>query len=332
MNSTSKSTVSSECRFAIAVRGVVQGVGFRPFVYSAACDRGLAAGCNEADMVRIARRASWRAGGVRRCDSPLSPPQGRIDGVEIAEIEIEESSGFEICTSEGTSAPRPTIPADLATCDECLAEIRDPSQRRYNYPFTNCTRCGPRWSIIERLPYDRPRTSMAGFAMCPDCQAEYDDPADRRFHAQPIACPRCGPKLQLLDSEGRETAAGPGRVRCYCANALGRQDCGPEGTRRIPIVGGCYEPRGRRPIARAETAARSAVCGDVCDVGGRAAVLLRFGRRSPRALLASIADRAVKADAKIVKPQEAVNQQSQISHLKSQMHSPASPLAIRISE
>ena len=209
MNSPSKPTASVS-RFAITVRGVVQGVGFRPFVYNAARDRGLAGWVrNEADMVRIEVQGDPAAleafvDAIRH--SP--PPQARVDVVEVEEIAIQDFSEFEICTSEGTSAPRPTIPADLATCDECLAEIRDPSQRRYNYPFTNCTRCGPRWSIIERLPYDRPRTSMAGFAMCPDCQAEYDNPADRRFHAQPIACPRCGPMLQLLDSDGRETAAG----------------------------------------------------------------------------------------------------------------------------
>jgi hydrogenase maturation protein HypF len=115
---------------------------------------------------------------------------------------------FQILASTEAAAPRPTIPADLATCPECLAEIREPAQRRYNYPFTNCTNCGPRWSIIERLPYDRPRTSMAGFVMCEECRAEYENPADRRFHAQPIACPRCGPKLQLLDHTGREIATG----------------------------------------------------------------------------------------------------------------------------
>jgi hydrogenase maturation protein HypF len=98
------------------------------------------------------------------------------------------------------------IPADLATCAECLGEIQSARQRRYRYPFTNCTNCGPRWSIIEALPYDRPRTSMAAFRMCPDCRAEYGDPTDRRFHAQPIACPKCGPQLQLLDSHGAETA------------------------------------------------------------------------------------------------------------------------------
>ena len=211
MTSPSKPAPSISRRLAIAVRGVVQGVGFRPFVYNAACDRGLVGWvCNDAGMVRIEVQGEPAAiddfvDAIRHA----APPQASVDAVEIEEIGvIEDAVGFQIRASEGTSAPRPTIPADLATCDECLAEIRDPAQRRYNYPFTNCTRCGPRWSIIERLPYDRPRTSMAGFAMCPECQAEYDNPADRRFHAQPIACPRCGPTLQLLDSEGRETSAG----------------------------------------------------------------------------------------------------------------------------
>jgi len=196
---------------AITVRGVVQGVGFRPFVYNAARARGLAGWVrNEADMVRIEAQGDPAAleafvDAIRHA----APPQARVEAVEVQDICVsDEAAAFQIHTSEGTSAPRPTIPADLATCEECLAEIRDPSQRRYNYPFTNCTRCGPRWSIIERLPYDRPCTSMAGFAMCPECQAEYDNPADRRFHAQPIACPRCGPTLQLLDPEGRETANG----------------------------------------------------------------------------------------------------------------------------
>ena len=210
MNSPSKPAAPVSRRLAITVRGVVQGVGFRPFVYNAARDRGLAGWVrNEVDRVRIEAQGDPAAlqafvAAIRHA----APPQARVDAVEVEEIETGDFSEFEIQISEGTSAPRPTIPADLATCDECLAEIRDPAQRRYHYPFTNCTRCGPRWSIIERLPYDRPRTSMAGFAMCPDCQAEYDNPADRRFHAQPIACPRCGPMLQLLDADGRETAAG----------------------------------------------------------------------------------------------------------------------------
>ncbi len=243
---TSKPTVR---RVAISVRGVVQGVGFRPFVYNAARAEALSGWIrNEAGTVRIevqGDRAAVNAFLDVLRNSP--PPQARIDAVEIKEIsplplgegpgvraysgappspppnplpegegtkeisslpEGEGTSAFEIRKSEGDSPPRPTIPADLATCRECLAEIFDPSERRCNYPFTNCTNCGPRWSIIERLPYDRRWTSMASFEMCPACRAEYDDPADRRFHAQPIACPRCGPTLQLLDNQGRELAVG----------------------------------------------------------------------------------------------------------------------------
>ncbi len=201
-------------RVAISVRGVVQGVGFRPFVYNAARAERLSGWIrNEAGTVRI--EVQGEPGAVNAFLDVLRnspPPQARIDAVEIEEIsplpEGEGTSAFEIRKSEGNSPPRPTIPADLATCRECLAEIFDPSERRHNYPFTNCTNCGPRWSIIERLPYDRPWTSMASFEMCAACRAEYEDPADRRFHAQPIACPRCGPTLQLLDIQGHELAVG----------------------------------------------------------------------------------------------------------------------------
>jgi hydrogenase maturation protein HypF len=197
-------------RLAIAVQGVVQGVGFRPFVYNAARAAGLSGWVrNEADMVRIEVQ-----GDPARLESFLQtlrhahPPQARIDSLEAQETPCEDgpAPAFQIRSSAGRAAPRPTIPADLATCPECVEEIRTPGQRRYGYPFTNCTNCGPRWSIIERLPYDRPRTSMARFTMCPDCRAEYEDPADRRFHAQPIACPRCGPTLRMLDVQGNQTA------------------------------------------------------------------------------------------------------------------------------
>lgn len=202
---------------AITVRGVVQGVGFRPFVYNAARARGLAGWVrNEADVVRI--EVEGGALDVAAFLDTLrndSPPQARIDTIDVDECSPNRATGleraaavFQIRPSEGGAAPQPTLPADLATCDACLAEIRNPAERRYQYPFTNCTNCGPRWSIIRQLPYDRPRTSMAEFAMCDDCRGEYREPADRRFHAQPIACPRCGPTLQLLDSEGTPTATG----------------------------------------------------------------------------------------------------------------------------
>ena len=204
---------AARCRWAITVRGVVQGVGFRPFVYNAARSRGLTGWVqNHSGAVQIEAEGTPAA-----LDEFLDalrhahPPQARIDAIEVQPIAWPDAApgrrpsaaGFAIRASLDAAAPQPTVPADLATCDLCLAEIRDPAQRRYRYPFTNCTNCGPRWSIIRQLPYDRPRTSMAAFAMCPECAAEYADPADRRFHAQPIACPRCGPALELLDGRGR---------------------------------------------------------------------------------------------------------------------------------
>ena len=200
-----------ESRLAITVRGVIQGVGFRPFVYKLAASRHLSGWVqNEADLVRIEIQGN-RAEIEAFCETlrRQPPPQARIDSLDIRQVPCRESErgGFEIRQSAGGASPRPTIPADLATCAECLQEIHSPAERRYHYPFTNCTNCGPRWSIIEQLPYDRPRTSMAGFAMCPACQAEYGNPADRRFHAQPIACPVCGPALDLLDRKGRTVAS-----------------------------------------------------------------------------------------------------------------------------
>jgi len=199
-------------RLRITVRGVVQGVGFRPFVYRAAREESLSGWVlNEADAVRIEVEGS--DGSLDRFLQTLRhahPPQARIDSLDVGEVETESDApspdGFEIRTSSGQAEPRPTIPADLAICGECLQEISDPQQRRYRYAFTNCTSCGPRWSIIRQLPYDRPRTSMRSFPMCPDCRAEYEHPGDRRFHAQPIACPECGPQLTLLDAEGRPLA------------------------------------------------------------------------------------------------------------------------------
>jgi hydrogenase maturation protein HypF len=203
-------TRSTARRLAIEVRGVVQGVGFRPFVYAAAQKWGLAGWVlNEADTVRI--EVQGGQGALEAfCEALRSahPPQARIDSLDVSETacQLDSSETFEIRSSTGEAPPRPVIPADLATCAECLAEIQSAKERRYAYPFTNCTNCGPRWSIIQALPYDRPRTSMAAFRMCSDCRTEYGDPTDRRFHAQPIACPKCGPQLQLLDPHGAEIA------------------------------------------------------------------------------------------------------------------------------
>ena len=202
-------------RLAILVRGVVQGVGFRPFVYKTARAYGLSGWVrNQADQLRI--EVQGTAADLDLFVASLRnepPPQARLDAVEIVPLPYESDAGpFEIRASAAGAAPRPATPADLATCAACQAEIRNPAERRFGYPFTNCTHCGPRWSIITALPYDRPRTSMAPFVMCPACQAEYDNPDDRRFHAQPVACAACGPVLALLDAAGNSLAAGPGSL------------------------------------------------------------------------------------------------------------------------
>ena len=197
-------------RLAIEVRGVIQGVGFRPFVFNLAGSFGLSGWVsNEAHAVRIEVQ-----GPVDLLEAFCTrlqeehPPPGRIDSVNAAPIDCDpnDTGRFVIRDSSPDGTPGPVIPADLATCAECLAEISTSGERRYGYAFTNCTNCGPRWSIIEELPYDRPRTSMARFGICADCRAEYGDPTDRRFHAQPIACPECGPQLELLDRSGRRSA------------------------------------------------------------------------------------------------------------------------------
>jgi hydrogenase maturation protein HypF len=211
-------------RLAISVRGVVQGVGFRPFVYNSARAKGLCGWVlNEADSVHMEVQGE-RAALDEFVESLRNahPPQARIDQIEVREVPCEKDSQatFEIRASIENAAPGPSVPADLAVCAQCLAEIRDPQQRRYRYPFTNCTNCGPRWSIIEQLPYDRSRTSMAGFMMCPDCRAEYENPADRRFHAQPIACPKCGPHLELIDGAGNYIARGEEAISLAAAMVL----------------------------------------------------------------------------------------------------------------
>lgn len=207
----------SSRRVELRLRGVVQGVGFRPFVHNEAVRLGLRGFVvNEADAVRI--EAQGAPGAIDALLDALAhrlPPQARIDAMDVRERPCHRppEGGFEIRRSVEGAAPRPSVPADLATCGACIEEIFSPGARRYRYPFTNCTNCGPRWSIIRGLPYDRPKTSMALFAMCNDCRAEYENPADRRFHAQPIACPVCGPRLRLLDASGVEVVAGDAALR-----------------------------------------------------------------------------------------------------------------------
>jgi len=196
----------------IEVRGTVQGVGFRPFVYQLARRNGVAGRvCNDARGVVIDAFATPETlDRFLRALESEAPPSARVRDVEWVAIAGPGPTDFSIDASAGGGELRVSIPADLATCAECLTEVHDPADRRYRYPFTNCTNCGPRYSIVTGAPYDRAKTSMAGFVMCDDCLREYNDPLDRRFHAQPNACPKCGPRLAALTAQRLEvTTADP---------------------------------------------------------------------------------------------------------------------------
>jgi hydrogenase maturation protein HypF len=189
-------------RIEIRVQGVVQGVGFRPFVYRLAHEESLGGFIgNDTDGVIIeVEGSSDRIAGFLRRLRTEAPALARIDAVSTKEIRALGDASFSIIASEVRGQVATGIPADAATCPDCLSELLDPKDRRYRYAFLNCTNCGPRFTITRSIPYDRPQTSMAKFKMCPACQAEYDDPADRRFHAQPNACWECGPRLWLVDT------------------------------------------------------------------------------------------------------------------------------------
>lgn len=188
----------------IEIRGTVQGVGFRPWVYRLARERGVRGVVrNDARGVTIEAFASKEAlDAFVEVLQDAPPPAAEVEELCWHAIPTTSVGDFVIAESEESAEKVVSIPPDLATCDDCLAEIRDPSDRRYRYPFTNCTNCGPRFTIATGIPYDRPATTMATFTMCPDCRAEYDDPSNRRFHAQPNACPRCGPRLLATSPSG----------------------------------------------------------------------------------------------------------------------------------
>ncbi|RAU91246.1 carbamoyltransferase HypF, partial [Mycobacterium colombiense] len=194
-------------RRRVMVTGVVQGVGFRPFVHRIATELGLAGFVgNESGAVflEVQGRPDRVAEFARRLRAQ-APPLALITGVHVADVAVDPvcTPEFRIVPSRLAPGATTPIPPDIAVCDDCLAELFDPHDRRYRHPFVTCTNCGPRFTIIERLPYDRPATTMSAFVMCARCAAEYHDPADRRFHAQPIACPDCGPTLWFTSPAGR---------------------------------------------------------------------------------------------------------------------------------
>ncbi|VAX35250.1 [NiFe] hydrogenase metallocenter assembly protein HypF [hydrothermal vent metagenome] len=191
-------------RLEVSIYGAVQGVGFRPFIYQLAKKFNLKGKVyNTASGLMIEAEGSQQDLDVFLSQIPAEkPPHSYIEGLQYVYLDPCGFSDFQITKSDATLPKKTYVQPDLATCPECIKEIFDSKNRRYLYPFTNCTHCGPRFSIVKALPYDRVNTSMANFTMCADCQEEYDNPDDRRFHAQPNACPQCGPHVELWDKKG----------------------------------------------------------------------------------------------------------------------------------
>ncbi|EOD63723.1 carbamoyltransferase HypF [Amycolatopsis vancoresmycina] len=203
-------------RVAVRVVGVVQGVGFRPFVHQLAVRLGLS-GFVGNDVHGVFAEVEGTPSAVDRFVGALraeAPPLAVVDAVRVREIPAAGGAGFRIVGSpHGGGGADTLVSADSATCADCLRELADPTDRRFRYPFVNCTNCGPRFTIVRGVPYDRPLTTMAAFAMCAECKQEYEDPADRRFHAQPVCCPACGPALRFEPGGGEPIPAAAEALR-----------------------------------------------------------------------------------------------------------------------
>ena len=212
-------------RLRLVIRGAVQGVGFRPFVYRLAHEmavNGFVLNSTLGVTIEVEGDRVWLDAFRDRIVADR-PPRAIIQSLEASWLDVTGYAGFQIRPSLRDGAASALVLPDIAICADCRRDILDPANRRYRYPFTNCTNCGPRFSIIEALPYDRANTSMRRFEMCPSCAHEYDDPGDRRFHAQPNACPACGPSLRLWDAGGRAIAAKDDAMRAAAeAIASGR--------------------------------------------------------------------------------------------------------------
>ncbi len=204
MDRSAETETSASTRLRLLVNGVVQGVGFRPFVYRIATELALAGSVQNGPR-GVTIEIEGRPGLINSFEHKLKtelPPQARIDSIESLFISPTGGRLFQIIHSAHDGNAATLIPPDIATCDDCVREMFDANDRRYHYPFINCTNCGPRYTIVRSVPYDRPFTTMASFTMCLACQREYDNPADRRFHAQPNACPVCGPQVTLREIAG----------------------------------------------------------------------------------------------------------------------------------
>ncbi|MHB8382537.1 MAG: carbamoyltransferase HypF [Candidatus Binataceae bacterium] len=215
---TDSAPVNRRARLRIRVGGIVQGVGFRPFVHNLARRLALS-GFVRNDSRGVLIEVEGIQHQVRDFIDSLrseAPPLALIEHLESAAGALVGESQFKIIESEAAGAPEVLIAPDIATCEDCVREIFAPDDRRYRYPFNNCTNCGPRFTIVTRVPYDRALTTMARFTMCSECAREYGDPSNRRFHAQPVSCPRCGPILRLVDRIGDPIAGDPVRAAADC--------------------------------------------------------------------------------------------------------------------
>jgi len=229
------------------IGGIVQGVGFRPWVYQLA-QRHQLSGYVFNSTLGVTIEVEGQDEDLDRFESALrseAPPLAEPGQIRVEHLEPSGYREFTIRDSEDAAGEFVLVPPDIATCADCLADLRDPANRRYRYPFTNCTNCGPRYTIIQEIPYDRPHTTMAGFRQCPDCEREYHDPSDRRFHAQPNACPACGPWVELWDAE---------RMLAQRAGAI-------EGTRRLLKEGAILAIKGLGGFHLACDAANDAAVG-----------------------------------------------------------------------
>ncbi|MEJ2402412.1 MAG: carbamoyltransferase HypF [Xanthomonadales bacterium] len=217
------------------VTGRVQGVGYRPFVYNRALELGLS-GTVQNGAGRVFVHAEGDAAALDRLAYDLvhaAPPLARPELAANEVVETEGLAGFSILASDAATEAEIHVPPDLFTCDDCLAELTDPAERRFGYPFINCTQCGPRYTIIAAMPYDRPNTSMAGFPLCDACRAEYESPADRRFHAQPLACAECGPRLEFV-TDARPVSVARGTAEAGGTDGKGSRPPDPEAFLNTP--------------------------------------------------------------------------------------------------
>ncbi len=230
------------------MEGIVQGVGFRPFVYSLATRLRLG-GLVGNDVDGVFAEVEGDPAAVREFLDALerdAPPLARIERVTAAAMAPAGTASFEIVASDPAGRRSTLIAADTATCADCLRELADPADRRFQYPFINCTNCGPRFTIVRDVPYDRPLTTMSGFPMCARCAAEYHDPANRRFHAQPTCCPACGPRLTLLDAAGKpqDTADQPDSGSLGVPGYAQRSTISCRWPTRLPLTPPCVWPPG----------------------------------------------------------------------------------------